>query len=439
MVNRNLRILLVSPSGDYFVNDPEFSEYVQTSRDMRTILHFWNGIGLGLPTIAALTPRKHEVIIVDENQENLSKDKTFDVVGITAMTHQANRAYEIASEFREKGSYVVMGGIHATVCPEEAQLHVDSVFIGEAEKTWVRFLQDFLEGKPRAIYEQSEYGVVDMKKSPVPRYCLLSKYEYPVVFVQTTRGCPHDCEFCVASNVYGRTYKRKSTSQVVEEVKEIKKHWKRAQIGFADDNMFVNRKYSFSLINEFKKLSFSWFAVCDISVAEDLDMLRNMHESGCRTLLIGFESVTKENLVPINRNRWKAKKFDYYKEYIRRIQKNGIGVYGSFILGFEHDTKDTVDEIIRFINNNHLMGGHATILTPLPGSRLRTRMEKEGKILERDWRWYTLWNAVIKHSNLTPTELEQGIMRVFKGIYNPDSNKKRAAYFREICEKLVQK
>ena len=163
-----------------------------------------------------------------------------------------------------------------------------------------------------------------------------------------------------------------------------------------------------------------------------------MYESGCRTLLIGFESVSKANLLRLNKNHWKARKFVHYEEYVQRIQRNGIGVYGSFILGFENDTQDTVDEIVDFINSNCLIGGHATILTPLPGSRLRERYKREGKILEKAWKWYTLWNAVIQHDRFTPKELERGIMRVFEGIYNPESNRRRAQYFKQIYRDLVQ-
>ena len=438
MAERRLRILLISPSASYFINNSEFEKYVRTSRDIRTILHFWSGIGLGLPTLAALTPETHDVRIVDENKEAIPSDGSYDIVGITAMTHQADRAYEIASDFRRRGCYVVMGGIHASVCPREALRYTDSVFVGEAENMWPAFLSDFLQRSPKRIYNQSDYRPVEMSDSPVPKYSLLAKYSYPVVFVQTTRGCPHDCEFCVASNVYGKRYKRKPISQVMEEVREIKKYWKRAQIGFADDNMFVDRRYSRALVERFKELVFSWFAVCDVSVAQDEELLRAMHESGCRTLLIGFESVREDNLQGINENRWKAKQLTHYPEYVQGIQRHGIGVYGSFILGFEQDTQQTVDEIIDFINSNYLLGGHATILTPLPGSRLRDRLKREGKILDREWKWYTLWNAVIKHANFSPEDLEDGVMTIFKGIYNPDSNKRRAEYFKRIYGELVQ-
>lgn len=437
MGERKLNIALISPKGEFLCKNPEFAEFMTKSRDMRTILHFWNGIGVALPTIAALTPTDHEVTIFDENREDIDFRRPFDIVGITAMTQQAERAYEIALAFRKRGRHTVIGGIHASVKSDEVQKHADTVFIGEAENSWSCFITDFLKGLPRKIYDQKDYPAVDITRSPLPRYDLLAKYKYPVVYVQTTRGCPHDCEFCVASNIYGKKYKHKDVSQVVAEIREVKKYWKLAQIGFADDNMFVNRTFSQSLVDAFKSLNFSWFAVCDISVATSEKFLADLHASGCRTLLIGFESVIEQNVQSLNKDHWKSKRFGRYGEYIEKIQRNGIGVYGSFILGFDADNEDTVEKTIRFINDQNLLGAQITILTPFPGSRLRDRLEKEDRILHSDWKWYTVWNAVIRHPKFTPEQLESNLLKIYKAIYNEESNKRRSSYFREICEKLV--
>lgn len=438
MASRSLQILLVSPRADFLCRNDEFAAYVADSREMKTILHWWSGAGAALHTIAGLTPREHAVTIVDENYERLDLEDHWDLVGITAMTQQALRAYELAQEFRRKGSYVVMGGIHASVLPEEAAERVDTVFAGEAEITWPQFLRDFLSGAPRRIYRQSENACVDMPAIPLPRYDLVAKYPYPVVWVQTTRGCPHDCEFCAASIVYGRQYKHKAVEQVVAEIREVRKHWRFSQIGFADDNMFVNRAYSRQLVEEFKKLNFAWLAQSDISIARDEEFLASLHEAGCRIVLIGFESVNKDNMRGLNRNHWKERMFDHYPEYIDTIQRHGIGIYGSFILGLEEDTADSVGSTIDFINENNIMGAQITILTPFPGSRLRDRLEREGRIVTSDWKWYTGLNSVILHRNLTQEMLESGLMRIYRSIYNPESYRRRAAYFRGICRELVE-
>ncbi|UCF99256.1 MAG: radical SAM protein [Spirochaetaceae bacterium] len=432
-----LNIALISPKGEFLCKNREFAEFVTTSREMRTILHFWNGIGVALPTIAALTPDIHAVTVIDENREEIDFDQPYDIVGITAMTQQANRAYEISAEFRRRGCHVAIGGIHASVKSDEVIKHADTVFIGEAEYTWPCFVDDFMKGFPGSVYDQERYPAVDITKSPLPRYDLLAKYKYPVVYIQTTRGCPHDCEFCVASNIYGKRYKHKNVSQVLEEVREVKKYWQLAQIGFADDNMFVNRKFSEALVEAFKDLNFSWFAVCDIEVATSEKFLANLHASGCRTLLIGLESVLESNVQSLNKDQWKAKRFRRYGEYIERIQRNGIGVYGSFIIGFDADNDQTIGKTIDFINHHNLLGTQITILTPFPGSRLRERLEKENRILHNDWKWYTVWNAVIRHPFFAPEQLETNLLKIYRAVYNEDSNNRRSRYFRKICEKLV--
>ncbi len=438
MEQTSLNILLVSPRADFFSRSPDFAQYMTESREMKTILHWWNGMGAALQTVAALTPETHHVTIVDENYEEIDFAATWDVVGITAMTQQAERAYEIAREFKQKGCFVVMGGIHASVLPTEAMEQVDTVFSGEAEINWPQFLLDYAEGRPRRLYEQSDNACVDMTLIPRPRYDLVAKYAYPVIWIQTTRGCPHDCEFCAASTIYGRQYKHKSVEQVAEEIREVRRHWKFAQIGFADDNMFVNRAYTRELLAAFKKLNFAWLAQTDISIARDEELLTELHESGCRIALIGFESVNRDNMMGLNRNHWKARMFEHYPEYIYAIQKHGIGIYGSFILGLEEDNADSVSSTIQFINDNNIMGAQASILTPFPGSRLRERLLRENRVTTSEWKWYTGWNAVIVHKNLSPEELETGLLHVYRSIFNPASYRQRAAYFRDICRNLVE-
>lgn len=194
-------------------------------------------------TIAGVTPGNHEITIVDENLEPLNFEASYDIVGITGMTQQSNRAYEIADEYKKKGRYVVLGGIHATVLPDEAKTHVDTVFVGEGENTWPLFIRDYLQGTPKAFYRQSDHASVKLKQIPQPRYDLISKYSYPVIWVQASRGCPYDCEFCAASKIFGKRYKHKTIAQIAREIEDVRSRWKFAQVGFADDNMFINKKF----------------------------------------------------------------------------------------------------------------------------------------------------------------------------------------------------
>ena len=433
-----MKILLISPKGTFFSHSSEFVDYLTHSREMQTILHYWSGIGTSLPIIAGVTPGNHEITIVDENLEPLDFEASYDIVGITGMTQQANRAYEIADEYKKKGRYVVLGGIHATVLPDEAKTHVDTVFVGEGENTWPWFIRDYIQGTPKAFYRQSDHASVKLKQIPQPRYDLISKYSYPVIWVQASRGCPYDCEFCAASKIFGKRYKHKTIAQIVGEIEDVKSRWKFAQVGFADDNMFINKKFSSQLVDEFKKMNFTWYAQSDLTIARSETFLRDLHVSGCRILFIGFESVNPENLKDLNKNRWKAKLFSDYSNSIKRIQENGIGIYGSFILGFDSDVPSIFDQTIDFINENHLLGAQITILTPLPGSRLRIRLDNENRIATNDWQAYTGWNALIKHKSFSEGDLEAGLLKIYKNIYSQENYRKRASYFRKICQDLIK-
>jgi len=237
--------------------------------------------------------------------------------------------------------------------------------------------------------------------------------------------------------VYGAKYRHKSVHQVVTEVQAVKRYWKFAQVGFADDNMFVNKPFVHRLLEEFRRLRFTWYAQSDISFAEDEHILKELHESGCRIVLIGRESTSRENVDHVNRDGWKARRLDRYPEYIDAIQRHGIGVYGAFILGMDADDLQTSGRIVDFISDNHVLGTQVTILTPFPGCRLRQRLESEGRILHDDWQQYTGWNPVFRHTRLSHVELHDGLLAIYREVYSQRLAKRRAAYFREVCTELV--
>ncbi len=435
----SLRILLISPSGAFLSMNEAFRSYMEESREMKTILHYWNGLGAALPTVAGLTPERHTVTICDENYAAIDYEAPVDIVGLTGMTQQAPRAYEIADEFRRRGVYVTMGGMHATVLPDEAQEHVDTVFKGEAENTWPLFLSEYEKGRPRRRYDQKDYPEVDMSTIPMPRYDLVAHNNYPVVWVQATRGCPLDCEFCAATRVYGTRYRHKDPDQVAREIRRVKSLWKHAQVGFADDNMFVDRRWLKELLEVFRDIPFTWYAQSDMSIAEYPELLSLLHQTGLRILFVGFESVNHDNLKGINKNEWKARRLEKYPDAIAAIQGAGIGVYGSFIVGMESDGNEAFREIADFANANNLMGTQVTILTPFPGSRLRTRMEEENRISSSDWNLYTAWNSVIHHPRLTSEELETGLLTIYRSVYAEEQLRARAAHFKKVFLQLADR
>lgn len=420
------------------VTNKRFTELWKNSPEAAPDRFFFNGFGIGLLIVAALTPEDIEIVVIDEEFEELDFNKKYDLIGISSTTQFANRAYEIADEYRKRGTKVVMGGIHPSLMPEEAKKHSDTVIVGESEKLWPEFIEDFLKESTKPFYYSSQQ--VNLLKSPKPRYDLLKLDRYGIIWVQATRGCPHDCEFCAASKIFGYRYRHKSIRQIVDEIEFIKSLKKSPYIGFADDNMFVNLKYSTELIKELRDLKIRWVAQSDISIAEKGEIfLKSLKKSGCIALYVGFETLSEKGLKNIDRHNWKMKYFKKYSEHINKIQSNGIGVMGAFIVGLDADNKGSFDKISDFIIQNNLFGAGITILTPLPGTRLRARLEKEKRILSDNWDNYHFWKANYEPMNMTVEELENGLAKIYQTIYSKEAHLKKIKYFKEIYTSLLKK
>jgi len=437
MGDSTMEIALINPR-EPLVGDADLMAILDDLSDKQVFRPKFSGFGLGLLTVAALTPSEHEIKIIDENFDPIPWDNRYDLVGITANTSQATRAYEIADAFRKRGNTVVVGGIHATVLPVEAKEHADCVVVGEAENTWSTLLKDYEHNQLKPYYKTDK--LVDLSMSPIPRHDLLKKENYEIIWIQTTRGCPYDCTFCAASRVYGRKYRRKTIHQVVKELESIQRIWDRPQISFADDNMFVDKKYSTHLLNAISQLNIRYFAQCDISVAENDDFLKLLKKSGCNILFIGFETLSKEGLEQVNRNKWKARYLKHYEEYIEKIQSLGMGVMGAFVLGLDTDDMSTFDGISEFIIKNNLYAAQVTVLTPLPGNRLREKLLSENRIINiNNWSKYTCNDVNIIPLNMSPEQLRSGFLAVHRKIYSPEANKRRLDYFKSIYKKNITK
>lgn len=436
------KLALISPKNVLLNSDSDTTSFFRTSYDpvketaidpMKFI--YWSGASLGLLIVAALTPSYFSIDFIDENYEQIKFDANYDLVGISAMTQQAVRAYEIADEFRKRGTTVVIGGIHATVMSEEAKEHADAVIVGEAETLWPHLINDFIKGRLKPYYRSME--PIDLAQSPLPRYELLKKYDYRMFWIQTTRGCPRDCEFCAASKVYGKNYRYKNIEQVIVEINFIKRLWKEPLINFADDNMFVNKAYSRELIKKLKEAGIRWAAQTDVSIAEDDGLLRLLRESGCTLLFIGFETLSVKN--QLDNHGFKQNRIKKYPEIIQKIQSYGIGVLGAFIIGLDEDDMSIVDDISSFIIDNRLYASHISILTPLPGTRLRERLLKENRILSNDWSRYALTNVNFIPKKMTPKELEQCLLKIYKRVYNKDVRSSVVRHFMGIYADLQNK
>jgi radical SAM superfamily enzyme YgiQ (UPF0313 family) len=429
-----MKALLVSPKGNVS-NNFEFLNFWNQNPVVKPYRETFTGVSTGLLILATFMKKDFDLTFIDENRSTINYDSNYDLVAISCMTQQSTRAYQIADEFRKRKIKVIIGGIHPTLLREEAKLHADSVFVGEVENTWEEFRKDFFSNNIKSFYINESQ--CDLKNSPIPSYELLNPNDYRVVWVQTTRGCPHKCEFCVSSNIFGSKFRHKKIEQVVEEIEKIKSIWKKPiMISFADDNMFVNRKYSNELLHALIPLKIRWFAQTDISVAQDNDLLTLMKKSGASILFIGFETITKKGLSIIDQTSWKPKQLKNYESSIKQIQSHGIGIMGAFIVGLDTDTKRSFNNISKFIIKNHIYASQITILTPFPGTRLRERLEKEGRILSSNWEKYTIWDAVLKPKNMTVKELESGWLSIYKKIYDKDVQISNAKHFKEIYRNI---
>jgi len=356
-----------------------------------------------LPLIAALTPDDIEIRIIDENIEEINFDEKVDIVGITSNTFQSIRAYEIADEFRKRNVTVVIGGVHATMLPEEAIRHADSVVVGEAENVWKEFINDYRSGKIKKFYRSNEPPNLDIL--PVPRWELVKNKNYYFHSIQTTRGCPWNCEFCSVKSMYGSRYRYKPIPKVINEIKRALEIEKKL-ILFADENFIGNKNYTKQLLKEIIPLKLTYFIQTSIDVADDNELLDLLAESGCRKLCIGFESISESNLRQMNKGR--CNKIEFYAENIEKLQSYGFEIEGFMIFGYDFDDETIFEKTVNFINETNIIFPILNILTPFPGTKLRDRLLNENRVLHNDWSKYDLSHVCFKPKLMSPETLQNG-------------------------------
>jgi len=359
---------------------------------------------LGLMVLAGLTPPEWEVSIVDENLGAVDYPSMPrpDLVGITAFTSQANRAYEVAAHFRRLGVPVVMGGIHASMCMDEAMARVDSVVTGEAEGIWPEVLEDARQCSLKRLYEG---GFAEITDVPFARRDLLPA-GYAIGAIQTTRGCPLNCSFCSVTAFNGARYRQRPIADVVREFQSIRE--KRVLV--VDDNLIGARPEHVARAKDLFRamaqanLRKEWIAQATISFADDEELLTLAAKAGCRGVFIGFESPAPEGLLDVGRKFSLLKGRDF-RVSVRRIQRHNILVAGSFIIGFDTDEPGIGKRIADLANQYAVDVLNVLFLTPLPGTRLWDQMKSEGRIaLDRfpeDWKYYTLTYPVARYKHLS--------------------------------------
>ena len=389
---------------------------------------------LSLLTLAGMTPDHFEV-----EYHEIADLKTlpalpthFDLVALTSLSAQIYDAYKVADHYRALGIPVVMGGLHVTSMPKEAREHCTSAIVGEGEPLWAHMLADFDRGDLQPFYRSATPGLFDLATAPMPRFDLLDPEKYNRITVQTSRGCPHKCEFCASSILLTQRYKLKPVEKVIAEIHAIKRIWAKPFIEFADDNSFVHREHYKALLRELAKENLRWFTEADVRVAEDDELLGLMRDAGCQQVLIGLESPRRASLEGVETNsNWKIRQHDKYAAAIGRIQSRGITVNGCFILGLDGDTPEVFDDVFDFVRESGLYEVQTTFLTAFPGTPLYRRLKAEGRILrDRAWELCTLFDINYQPKNMTVAELQAGFMGLVKRLYSEDETSARRLGFK---------
>jgi radical SAM superfamily enzyme YgiQ (UPF0313 family) len=373
---------------------------------------------LSLPTLAAYTPAGVDVEIVDEKYRAVPDGRGYDLVGVTAMTPLAPRAFAIADGFRRQGVPVILGGYHPTVLPDEAAEHADSICIGEAETLWPSIVEDAMAGRLKTRYRSDNFPCLE--NTPPPRRDLLQiprakRFEHiNLYFLQTTRGCPFRCSFCAVTSVLGGRLRHRPVPEIEAEIeslgiRRLDRGQKRDRfhniIFFADDNIVGRRSYAKDLLRVVATFNLKWVGQASTNVADDEEILTLLRDSGCMGLAVGFETLSQKNIRDVGKG---VNRTQEYLERIRKIHTYGIGLAGNFIFGFDQDDPTTFTEVVRFVDAARLEGFYYSLLTPYPGTPLYEQMQAEGRLLETDWSLYDTDHVVYRPRLMDAETLMRG-------------------------------
>ncbi|MDH5656848.1 MAG: B12-binding domain-containing radical SAM protein [Spirochaetia bacterium] len=406
-INTTLRILLILP--DARIHKLKIGSFQRSMREAP----------LTLTVLAALIPAElnAQIRIIDENVQKIPEGIHADIVGISVLTGTSERAYELARQFRNQGSHVVIGGVHATLLPEEASLHADTVITGSAELTWPQFLRDFKRGEVSRIYSESEKSSPEIS-SPLPRRDLQSSFRYNVPdTVFATRGCRHACGFCTVPAL-SRSFLKRPVSEVIDDIKSIDNRL----IVFNDVDLASDREYAKEIFSAMIPLKKKWGGLVTFQAGRDAELLDLMEKSGCSYLLIGFESVHSESLKEIKKG---FNKTEDYREFMKKMHERRISIQGCFIFGFDFEDTGVFQETLDLVNESKIDIPRYSLLTPYPGTDLFKKLEIENRIVSYDWKNYDTMHSVFTPRKMSREELTSGFKKIYEDTFRMSNIKKR--------------
>lgn len=383
-------------------------------------MHRYNGMfhkglhyaPITLALLAALVPKEldAEVRIYDETAEAIPLDLEADIIGITCITGTAARCYRYADYFRKKGIKVILGGVHPSLMPDEARKHADSVIVGLGEDNFPKALLDFKNGCLQEIYYQDK--CTDIGGRPLPRKDLLKKDKYITLnTVEAIRGCNHSCTFCAYPQAFGRKVYKRPIEDILAEIKSFKGK----EVVFPDVNLIADVKFAKELFTAMIPLKKWWFGLTTTAIGDNEELLDVFEKSGCKGLLIGFESVNQETQKNINKG---VNRVNEYKTLMEKLHKRGIMVMGCFSFGSDEDKKDVFKRTVDLCIEAKIDLPRFSVITPFPATPFYNELESEGRIIDRDWAMYDVEHCVYKPKHMIKEELEEGIAWAWKEAYS---------------------